>query len=184
MPGLPVPQNYIPQYSSGAAGLDSTARTSFKRELQYPLSIGFGIDYRFTNILEARIHADFEYTFWSNFDDDLNPDLKYSDTYAIRVGVEHIFFDKMPFRVGFNYQPLKENKQYTRALLTLGIGILFGDLQIDLAGGLENLTTNQSDLFDDGNYPPLESRTDATDRVQYNYFYGMIEFRYGLNNLF
>jgi hypothetical protein len=39
-------------------------------------------------------------------------------------------------------------------------------------------------LFDDGNYPPLESRADLTDRVQNNFLYGMIEFRYGLNNLF
>ena len=152
--------------------------------MKYPLSLGIGIEYRFTNVLEARINADFEYTFWSKFEDDLNPDIDFSDTYAIRVGLEHIFFDKMPFRVGFNYQPLKENRQYTRTVLTLGIGVLFDNLEVDLSGGLEGLTTNQFDLFDDGNYPPLVSRADPVDRVQSNYLYGMIEFRFGLDSIY
>ena len=100
------------------------------------------------------------------------------------MGIEHIFFDKLPFRVGFNYQPLKENRRYTRSVLTLGVGLLFENFEIDLSGGMESLTTNQSDMFDDGNYPPLESRVDDTDRVQSNYLYGMIEFRYGLDSIF
>ena len=153
-------------------------------KVKYPLSLVTGIDYRFTNILEARLNFDFEYTFWSEMKDDFNKALKYSDTYAFKVGVEHIFFDRMPFRVGFNYQPLKENRQYTRTVLTAGVGILFDDFVIDLAGGLEGLTTNQTDLFDDGLYPPLVSRADNLDRVQANFLYGVLEIRFGLDSVF
>ena len=184
LPKLPLPQDYSPEYSVCTAGFDSIAQTVFNRKVKYPLSLGIGVDYRFTNVLEARINAEFEYTFWSNFDDSYYSDVKYSDTYAIRLGIEHIFFDKLPFRVGFNYQPLKENRRYTRSVLTLGVGLLFENFEIDLSGGMESLTTNQSDMFDDGNYPPLESRVDDTDRVQSNYLYGMIEFRYGLDSIF
>ncbi len=184
LPGLPLPQNQDLVYAAGTADFDSVAQTVFSRKLKYPLSLGIAVDYRFTNQLEARIHAEFEYTFWSQVSDSYYSDLKFSDTYAIRLGVEHIFFDKMPFRVGFNYQPLKENKQYTRSVLTLGVGLLFDSFEIDLSGGLENLTTNQLDLFDDGTYPPLESRPDFIDRVQTNYLYGMIEFRFMFDSVF
>jgi long-subunit fatty acid transport protein len=181
--GALAPFNYSPVYTAGTSGFDSTATKDFARTQKYPLSLGLGLDYRFTNVLEARIHADFEYTFWSNFSDSFTPGIKFSDTYRIRLGVEHIFFDKMPFRVGFSYQPLKENRRYTRSILTAGVGILFPGVEVDLSGGIENLTTIQADLFDDGNYPPLESRLDTNDRVQSNYLYGMVEFRFWLNDI-
>jgi hypothetical protein len=180
-PGLPVPPEYIPDYSEGTSGFDSTAQMTFNRKIDYPLTLGIGFDYRFTNILEARIHAEFEYAFWSQFSDSYYNNVTFSDNYAIRLGVEHIFFDKMPFRVGFKYQPLKENRRYTRSVLTLGVGLLFDTFEIDLSGGIESLTTIQSDLFDDGSYPPLESRINLNDRVQTNYFYGMVEVRIELD---
>lgn len=163
---------------------DGNNSTELSNKLKYPLSLAAGIDYRFTNILEARLNFDFEYTFWSEFKDDFNQNLSYSDTYALRVGVEHIFFDKMPFRVGFNYQPLKENKQYTRTVLTAGVGILFDNFEVDISAGLEGFTTNQTDLFDDGLYPPLVSRADNIDRVQANFLYGIMELRFALDSIF
>lgn len=167
-----------------AQASDMSGLAVVSNKVEYPLSLAAGIDYRFTNILEARLNFDFEYTFWSEMKDDFQSGLNYSDTYAFKVGVEHIFFDKMPFRVGFNYQPLKENRQYTRTVLTAGVGILFDNFVVDLSGGLEGFTTNQTDLFDDGLYPPLVSRADNIDRVQANFLYGVLEIRFGLDSVF
>ena len=163
---------------------DVSESVELSNKVKYPLSLVTGIDYRFTNILEARLNFDFEYTFWSEMKDDFQKGLDYSDTYAFKVGVEHIFFDKMPFRVGFSYQPLKENRQYTRTVLTAGVGILFENFVVDLAGGLEGFNTNQKDLFDDGLYPPLVSRANDIDRVQANFLYGILEIRFGLDSVF
>jgi len=155
-----------------------------EQKLEFPLSLGFGVEYRFKNILEARISADFEYTFWSDFKDDLRKHLNYNDTYAIRVGIEHIFFDKMPFRLGFNYQPLKENKQFTKTVITGGVGMIFDNFCIDFAGGFSSLNTNELDLFDDSLFhttnPPRNSTLQQLpiDRVETNDFYGMFELKY------
>jgi hypothetical protein len=161
--------------------------TVSNQTLKYPMSLGVGLDYRFTNVLEARVSADFEYTFWSDFEDDLNPKLNFEDTYAFKIGVEHIFFDKMPFRVGFNYHSLKEKREYTRAVITAGIGMIFNKFQIDLSGGIANLTYNQLDIFDDEKYGfPNPARDEnlqslPIDRVETSDFYGMIDIKYYLN---
>jgi hypothetical protein len=178
-PGLRM----APDFSAGTAGYDSTGESRESRTVKYPLRLGAGLEYRFTNILEARISADFEYVFWSDMTDNWSPGLSLSDIYIIKLGIEHIFFDQMPFRVGFNYQPLKESKNYTRSIFTLGIGLLFDGYQIDLGGGFENLTSNQEDLFPNGLYPPLSNRTEPTDRVKTSNFYGIVEFRFFLNDI-
>ncbi len=186
-PGLPRildPDRYIdPDLTTGQSDYDSAGRAEKIRKVKYPLRTGFGLEYRFTNILEARISADFEYVFWSDLNDSWRSAVNLSDIYIIKLGIEHIFFDKMPFRVGFNYQPLKENKNYTRSIFTLGIGLLFDGYQIDFSGGFENLTSNQPDLFNDGLYPPLSNRIENIDRVKTSNFYGMVEFRFSLNDI-
>jgi len=65
----------------------------------------------------------------------------------------------------------------------MGIGLNFETYQIDFAGGFENLTSNQPDLFPDALYPPLSDRTESIDRVKTSNFYGIIEFRFFLNNI-
>jgi hypothetical protein len=184
LPRILDPDRYLdPALKAGTSGYDSLGRSESIRNVDYPLRLGAGLEYRFKNILEARISADFEYIFWSDMKDSWRPQLIMNDVYIIRLGVEHIFFDKMPFRVGFNYQPLKENKNYTRSIFTMGIGLSFEKYQIDFAGGFENMTSNQPDLFPDGLYPPLTDRTESIDRVKTSNFYGIIEFRFFLNNI-
>ena len=186
-PGLPRildPDRYQdPGLTGGASDYDSVGSTEAIRKVEYPMRLGAGLEYRFKNVLEARISADFEYVFWSKMKDSWRRQLIMNDVYIIKLGVEHIFFDKMPFRVGFNYQPLKENNNYTRSIFTMGIGLIFDTYQIDFAAGFENLTSNQPDLFHDGLYPPLSDRTESIDRVKTSNFYGMIEFRIFLNNI-
>ncbi len=183
LPGILFPDNDPVRLTAAQTDYDSVGQIEKSRKIEYPAQLGFGLTYRFTNILEARISADFEYIFWSDFNDNWRSDLALSDIYVIKLGVEHIFFDKIPFRVGFNYQPLKENKNYTRSIFTLGIGLLFDRYQVDFSGGFENLTSNQPDLFSNGLYPPLSDRSDPVDRVKTSNFYGMVELRFSINDI-
>jgi hypothetical protein len=166
-------------FSAGTAGYDSAATSGFTREIEYPASVGLGLEYRFTNILEARMNLDFIYTYWSDFSDNLNPDIRFEDTYAIRVGVEHIFFDNMPFRVGFDFHPLRENRELTETIFTAGTGMMFDQFGINMSGGLSMLTYQQADMYDNGKYAPLVTRTDR-DKVSSNNYFISAELQYFL----
>ncbi|HES59777.1 MAG TPA: hypothetical protein ENO18_05025 [Caldithrix sp.] len=147
-----------------------------KQTLSYPMRLSFGTEYRFQNILEARIFTDFIYTFWEDFEDSENEDLSFDNTYNIRAGIEHIFFNKMPFRVGFDYGTLRESKDYSQALLSAGTGFILNNIQVDMAVGISSLTYKQMDMFDNAKYG-MESSSDA-DQVQWNHLYARIDVNY------
>lgn len=146
------------------------------QKLTYPMRLSFGTEYRFQNILEARIFTDFIYTFWEDFEDSEDEDLNFDNTYNIRAGIEHIFFNKVPFRVGFDYGTLRESKDYSQALLSAGTGFIVNNVKIDMAVGISSLTYRQLDMYDNANYG-MESATDA-DQVQWNHLYARIDVNY------
>ena len=104
--------------------------------------------------------------------------LRFEDTYRFMVGVEHIFMDKVPFRLGFTYAPLRENKNITNTILTAGTGMVFDNFTLELSGGISSLTYNQLDMYDNALYG-LESRGEnALDNVVTDSFFGLIEINY------
>ena len=155
--------------------LKDTAYT-VDQKLSYPMKLSLGTEYRFQNILEARIFTDFIYTFWENFKDSETEDLNFDNTYDVRAGIEHIFFNKVPFRVGFDYGTLRESKNYSRAVLSAGTGIIMNNLQLDMAVGISSLVYRQADMFDNADYG-MDSVTDA-DRVRWNQLYVRIDVNY------
>jgi long-subunit fatty acid transport protein len=176
---LPYTIEFENKYSSSLA--DSLSK-QYKQKLTYPMRLSAGIDYRFKNILEARIFIDINYEFWSDFEDDLNPDLDYNDTYSIKTGVEHIFFNKVPFRVGFCYSSLRETKNINRAVLTAGTGLYIKKIRIDFAAGISTLEYYQEDLFAESIYNGnsvfnFVDRTDM-DRVKCSEFFARIDINY------
>ena len=169
------------QHDSSIETVDTSGTFSSLQNIEYPLTLGFGLNYKFTNLLLARLNFDFEYTFWSDINDDLNPDLRFDDTYRIMVGVEHMLMDNVPFRLGFNYSPLRENKNITQTILTAGTGMLVDKFAIELSAGLSSLTYNQLDMYDNALYGEESRGEDALDRVETDSFYGMIEINYFLD---
>ena len=155
--------------------LKDTAYT-VDQKLSYPMKLSLGTEYRFQNILEARIFTDFIYTFWENFKDSETEDLNFDNTYNVRAGIEHIFFNKVPFRVGFDYGTLRESKNYSRAVLSAGTGIIMNNLQLDMAVGISSLVYRQADMFDNADYG-MDSVTDA-DRVRWNHLYIRMDVNY------
>ncbi len=122
------------------------------QKIIYPSQLEFGLGYRFQNLLEARIYAAFEYTFWSQFEDNQNEGPEFDDAYALKAGVEHIFLNKVPFRVGINYRTLREDKKAAATLITFGIGYQVAGVRLDFAAGISSLQFFQSDPFVDENY--------------------------------
>lgn len=144
--------------------------------LSYPMRLSFGTEYRFQNILEARIFTDFIYTFWEDFKDSENENLSFDNTYNIRAGIEHIFFNRVPFRVGFDYGTLRESKDYSQALLSAGTGFIVNNVKVDMAVGISSLTYRQQDMYLNENFG-YENATDA-DQVKWNHLYARIDVNY------
>ncbi len=156
--------------------VDTSISLSSNREVDYPARVGFGLDYRFENILAAQIMIDYYYEFWSDFEDSWSDNLNFEDTYNFRVGIEHLFFDDIPFRAGFSFGTLREDKSLTETILSLGTGFNFKGVQFDFAAGYSNYKFTQNDLYDNGDYGET-TRTDS-DRVNWTQIFARIDFSY------
>ncbi len=155
---------------------DSIAMVTTSR-ITYPLRFAGGMEYRFKNVLEARINLDFTYDFWSQADND--PSLNFRDTYTFNLGVEHLFYNYIPLRIGFLYGTMRESADFSRSALTLGSGFNVMGAQINMAGGLSTLEYYQDDLFPNSLYN-FPDRTDK-DRVKLTHFFLRLDVRYALN---
>ncbi len=142
----------------------------------YPARVGLGFDYRFRNILKARLMVDFYYNFWSTLSDDLYKAPDYNDTYNIRVGVEHVFFNDFAFRVGYGFENMRENRELTRTLLTAGLGYRWKNVDLNLGLGLSAMEFYQADLYDDAVYDSNVSSRKQSDLVKWNETYGKLDF--------
>ncbi len=146
----------------------SSADTAYSTpvELRYPARFGAGMDYRFRNILQARLMLDFYYTFWSGMRDSENPGLDFNDTYALRIGVEHIFFNDFAFRAGYAFETDRENRELTRTQLTAGLGYVWNRLTLNAGFAWSALEYFQNDLYDNALYG--ETTRSDNDRVTWN----------------
>ena len=154
---------------------DSLTSVSSKQSLTYPLQLGGGLAYRFQNVLEARVSVDLVYDFWSQFKD-TRRQTDFNDTYTLRFGVEHLFFDRIPLRAGFTFGTLKESRDFTRTVLTVGSGFMLSGVQVNLAGGVSSFQYYQDDIFPDDLYG-YTNRSDS-DRVNLNNYFLRIDLNY------
>lgn len=168
----PYSVQFTNQFST--AGSDSST-AKYDRKLQYPFALSAGMEYRFQNILAARINLDFKYEAWSRFKDSRSERV-FFDTYTINTGIEHIFFDKVPLRAGLLFSTLPFSEDFSRTVITIGTGFEQDNLTVDLAGGVSSFKYYQEDIFPDSIYN-LDDRSD-TDRVQLTRFFVRLSLNY------
>lgn len=149
--------------------------TGISQTLTYPTRLGAGLEYKFVNALAAKISFDFVYDFWSNFKDNRNP-VTFQDTYTIHTGVEHLFFDKIPLRAGFLFGTLRESKDFSRTVITVGSGFEVQNVKVNVAGGISSMQYYQDDYFADSIYG-LGNRSDS-DRVDVTQYFLRIDLNY------
>ncbi len=155
--------------------MNSSDTVNFKQTLTYPMRLGTGLEYRFVNVLAAKISIDFVYDFWSDFKDNRNS-TNFQDTYTIHTGIEHLFFDKIPLRAGFLFGTLRESKDFSRTVLTIGSGFEVNNVKVDIGGGISSMQYYQNDYFADSIYG-LGNRSDS-DRVDVTQYFLRIDLNY------
>ncbi len=135
------------------------ADTTLSYSLTYPWGVNFGIEYRPRSKLQTRVYLETEFIRWSKLraepkDTSL---LKLRDVWEIKGGVEHIFFNQIPARFGFLYQPSPFGRDMAISSFTFGTGFETKGIKIDLGGEIGNREYRQDDLFPDS-LPPRKDR--------------------------
>jgi long-subunit fatty acid transport protein len=130
-----------------ASPADSAAAGSL--EIEYPRELGLGIAYRPRAKVRTTIRAEASWTDWSDFRHGLWSGLELDDVWSVRVGLEHVFYNGMPVRFGFHYQPSPQNEQVATTAFTFGGGLDLGPLRADLGFEFSNRDYRFDDLFDD-----------------------------------
>ncbi len=145
-------------------------------ELDFPLELSVGMEYRARQELQTRLNIDFTYAFWSRTTSRRGgmPYLPLlQDSWVIKAGLEHIFFNRIPFRTGIQYRTSPRDRGTVRTAITAGTGFLGSGWQVDVAGGFSSLEYKYPDLFDDSLYGG--SRVASTlDTVHELQFFGRI----------
>lgn len=179
--GLDIALPYTVKYASG-----NQNNQKLVEEIKYPLRVNVGLEFRARQELQARLNVDFSYEFWSKdaYTSEIGGVIpttqEFSDVYKLKVGIEHIFFNQVPFRVGMQYRNSFQVRGNTRTLLSAGTGFLGDNWQVDVAGAFSKASYRWPDLFDDALFGGDRSNS-SIDDVDETYFFGQISVKYFLD---
>ncbi len=179
---LPYSLRY--NYSFTPVCSDCQATDVVGREtLEYPLEWTVSAEYQARQALQARLSVEFNYQWWSNVTWQRQTDAgqfkrnHYDDVFSVRVGVEHIFYNRIPFQVGLQYRSFFQRKQTTRTLVTAGTGFMNRWWRVDVAGGVSRLDYRFPDLFPDTLFGGNRNNS-PIDTVQETYVFGLATVRF------
>jgi opacity protein-like surface antigen len=165
-------------YANGSEVADPTAPAAGEYQIDYPGILRFGLslhprnELRTTFAIEARRH------FWAELEDTYRAErnrllseegadpteLRLRDTWDLRLGLEHVFYNGMPVRIGFRYLENYTNDETERSIFSAGIGYTFGAMRVDVTGQYQRQTSRQPFLFEDGASgdpnPPLNPKVE------------------------
>lgn len=170
---LPYTVDYdVVESATGAASQSDSYRESH----EYPYQLTMGLEYRSQQILQARLNVDVTYEWWSAVEyerDGQAQDPNYDDVFKIKAGIEHIFFNQIPFQVGVQYRTFFLDHRNTRLLFSAGTGFMGRNWEVGAAGGFCRVDYPYPDLFDDQLYGGDRSNS-LFDDVAESYFFGVI----------
>ena len=118
-----------------------------QNDLKLPWRLQGGATYRPRNSFRTTFALDVIYMPWSNTDDPLQAALDLRDTWDVRFGLEQIYYNVLPARVGFRYAQSYALQDANRATFTFGAGSKVEHFRIDLAGEIGKRTSRQAPLM-------------------------------------
>lgn len=129
-------------------------------EVEYPSRYRFGMAYYPRNELRTVFTVDMILSRWSDLTDDrFAEDPVLEDTYDVRIGLQHVFYNGVPLRFGFRHVDSYADFEAGRSTFTAGIGKPLAAGMIDVSVELGKITYNQEHWFE---YPAdYESAADA-----------------------
>jgi hypothetical protein len=116
-------------------------------DARLPSRLLLGAAYRPRNAFRTTFALDAAYTPWTDLRDPLLPNAAFLDTWDIRLGLEHIYYNALPGRIGFRYTRAYALREADRATFTFGIGHRVGRVVLDLSGELGKRISRQEPLW-------------------------------------
>ena len=115
-------------------------------DLDLPLRVQGGATYRPRNTFATTFAMDVIYMPWSDVEDHVNPDRELEDTWDVRFGLEHVFYNGLPARIGFRYAESYAMDEADRAAFTFGFGYVVDAMSIDISGEVGKRVTRQDPI--------------------------------------
>jgi hypothetical protein len=125
-------------------------------EIDYPTTVAFGFAYHPRNDLRTVFTAEARRRFWEKLDDGWaeasspGTGLGLRNTWDLRMGVEHLFYNGMPARFGFRFVENYADRDSDRVVFSTGTGYAFEAFRVDLTGQYTRQTSRQDFLFGSG----------------------------------
>jgi hypothetical protein len=116
-------------------------------DVRLPARLLMGVTYRPRNSFRTTFALDAVYTPWTDLEDPLQAGAPVFDTWDVRFGLEHVYYNALPGRIGFRYTQAYRLEEADRATFTLGLGYRPGRFALDLSGELGKRTSRQEPLW-------------------------------------
>lgn len=150
---------------TGSSPLESAG----DRSVDYPGTLRFGATYHPRNRLRTTFAVEMERRFWEGLDSPVTSvfgdTLQVRDTWDLRVGLEHLFYQNLPVRFGFRYLENYADSESERAIYSAGVGYRAAGFAFDVTGLLHRQTSRQEFLFDPS-YLSNYRAPDTTEKVE------------------
>ncbi len=131
------------------AGDGLPATTGSEAEVKYPSRFRAGLAYYPRTEPRTLFTVDFEIAAWSDIEDDrFESDPVLEDTYDVRIGLQHIFYNGVPMRFGFRHVDSYADSEAARTTFSAGIGKPLAAGMIDFSVELGKTTFDQGHWFD------------------------------------
>lgn len=162
--------------SLSPAGVRDT--TQGNADMDYPGRLALGVAYRPRNSLRTTFSLDVARTFWEDLEDDVldeNPLIQIPslrNTYEYRFGLEHVFYNDLPARIGFFYREAYAADEVDDAGISFGTGYRFEKFDLGIAADVSKRNSRQANITPRGTNDPKE------DRVQDSILRGAIDVRF------
>jgi hypothetical protein len=107
-----------------AVVVDDVAQTpeGARRHVWLPPRVTMAAAYLPRNSLRTTFAVDAVWTPWSSVTDASRPGVLLRDTWDVRFGLEHVYYQNLPGRIGFRYERSYEQREADRVWLTFGAG--------------------------------------------------------------
>ncbi len=123
-------------------------------KIKYPSTLRAGMTFHPRNQLKTTFSFDLVRRFWEGVSSDSYRTAAFGggytlrDTWDVRVGLEHVFYNKVPARFGFRYLENYADPESQRSIFSAGTGWSTAGLTLEATVQYHRQTTRQDYLFD------------------------------------
>ncbi len=172
-----LPVKFDVDYRMTTTNTTVTTATGSEK-MDYPGRLAVGVSYQPRNILKTTFTMDVARTFWEDLEDpilDAHPMVTIPtlrNTYEYRFGLEHVFYNGLPARIGFFYREAYAVDEVDDAGISFGTGYRFSNFDFGISADVSKRNSSQAAITARAANDP------KTDRVQDSMLRGVVDVRY------